>query len=167
MKDSSPVLRDMAFSLDRNSLYVMSDNQVRKRPHFGAAVRRHIELSSDVVWWEHLFAASLRVHAFDSDGSAYWRVLEWDTECAAWKFELKMLLYFKKALYGLFEFVCFIFVLHWVFIYIGQTKICTKAQNKQVILLFRDLFGFCFFGKLHMEMFQLYCTDIKLIIRAN
>lgn len=30
MKDSSPILRDMAFSLDRNSLYVMSENQVRK-----------------------------------------------------------------------------------------------------------------------------------------
>lgn len=35
MKDSSPILRDMAFSLDRNSLFVMSENQVRKR--FGAA----------------------------------------------------------------------------------------------------------------------------------
>lgn len=30
MKDSRPILRDMAFSVDRNSLYVMSDNQVRK-----------------------------------------------------------------------------------------------------------------------------------------
>lgn len=30
MKDSSPILRDMAFSLDRNFLYVMSENQVRK-----------------------------------------------------------------------------------------------------------------------------------------
>jgi len=34
MKDSSPILRDMAFSLDRNSLYVMSDNQVRIRARF-------------------------------------------------------------------------------------------------------------------------------------
>ena len=34
MKDSSTILRDMAFSLDRNSLYVMSDNQVRERPRF-------------------------------------------------------------------------------------------------------------------------------------
>uniref|UniRef100_A0A8C6LRJ8 Plexin A2 n=1 Tax=Nothobranchius furzeri TaxID=105023 RepID=A0A8C6LRJ8_NOTFU len=32
MKDSSNVLRDMAFSLDRNSLYVMSDNQVVQVP---------------------------------------------------------------------------------------------------------------------------------------
>uniref|UniRef100_A0A8D0CSP1 Plexin A2 n=1 Tax=Sander lucioperca TaxID=283035 RepID=A0A8D0CSP1_SANLU len=32
MKDSSPILRDMAFSLDRNSLYVMSDNQVAQVP---------------------------------------------------------------------------------------------------------------------------------------
>lgn len=38
MKDSSPILRDMAFSLDRNSLYVMSDSQVRKHLHFAAAV---------------------------------------------------------------------------------------------------------------------------------
>lgn len=29
IKDGSPVLRDMAFSLDRNYLYVMSDRQVR------------------------------------------------------------------------------------------------------------------------------------------
>lgn len=49
MKDSSPILRDMAFSLDRNSLYVMSDNQVRKHPHFAAAVRRNAKLKSDVV----------------------------------------------------------------------------------------------------------------------
>ena len=49
MKDSSPILRDMAFSLDRNSLYVMSDNQVRKRPHFAAsaaaAVRRNTHVA--------------------------------------------------------------------------------------------------------------------------
>ncbi|XP_029948491.1 plexin-A2-like isoform X1 [Salarias fasciatus] len=32
MKDSSPILRDMAFSLDRNALYVMSDNQVAQVP---------------------------------------------------------------------------------------------------------------------------------------
>uniref|UniRef100_A0A671YKQ6 Plexin-A2 n=1 Tax=Sparus aurata TaxID=8175 RepID=A0A671YKQ6_SPAAU len=32
MKDSSPILRNMAFSLDRNSLYVMSDNQVAQVP---------------------------------------------------------------------------------------------------------------------------------------
>uniref|UniRef100_A0A8C4F7X1 Plexin-A2 n=1 Tax=Dicentrarchus labrax TaxID=13489 RepID=A0A8C4F7X1_DICLA len=32
MKDSSPILRDMAFSLDRNSLYVMADNQVAQVP---------------------------------------------------------------------------------------------------------------------------------------
>lgn len=29
IKDGSPVLRDMAFSLDRNYLYVMSERQVR------------------------------------------------------------------------------------------------------------------------------------------
>ncbi len=49
MKDSSPILRDMAFSLDRNSLYVMSDNQVRKRPHFAAAVRRNAKRWGDVA----------------------------------------------------------------------------------------------------------------------
>lgn len=49
MKDSSPILRDMAFSLDRNSLYVMSDNQVRKRPHGAAAVRRNAKRLGDVV----------------------------------------------------------------------------------------------------------------------
>lgn len=49
MKDSSPILRDMAFSLDRNSLYVMSDNQVRKRPHFAAAVRRNAKRQGDVA----------------------------------------------------------------------------------------------------------------------
>ncbi|XP_077386645.1 plexin-A2-like [Festucalex cinctus] len=32
MKDSGPVLRDMAFSLDKTSLYVMSDNQVVQVP---------------------------------------------------------------------------------------------------------------------------------------
>uniref|UniRef100_A0AAX7TW16 Plexin-A2 n=1 Tax=Astatotilapia calliptera TaxID=8154 RepID=A0AAX7TW16_ASTCA len=32
MKDSSPILRDMAFSLDRNSLYVMSGKQVAQVP---------------------------------------------------------------------------------------------------------------------------------------
>uniref|UniRef100_A0A7N8XWS6 Plexin-A2-like n=1 Tax=Mastacembelus armatus TaxID=205130 RepID=A0A7N8XWS6_9TELE len=32
MKDSSPILRDMAFSLDRNSLYVMSVSQVAQVP---------------------------------------------------------------------------------------------------------------------------------------
>uniref|UniRef100_A0A4W6D503 Plexin A2 n=1 Tax=Lates calcarifer TaxID=8187 RepID=A0A4W6D503_LATCA len=32
MKDSSAILRDMAFSLDRNSLYVMSDHQVAQVP---------------------------------------------------------------------------------------------------------------------------------------
>lgn len=42
MKDSSSILRDMAFSVDRNSLYVMSGKQVRKRPHVGAAVKRTI-----------------------------------------------------------------------------------------------------------------------------
>lgn len=41
MKDSSPILRDMAFSLDRNSLFVMSENQVRKR--FGAADTRNVK----------------------------------------------------------------------------------------------------------------------------
>ncbi|XP_062416372.1 plexin-A2-like, partial [Pungitius pungitius] len=30
MKDGGPILRDMAFSLDRSSLYVMSDTQVRR-----------------------------------------------------------------------------------------------------------------------------------------
>lgn len=49
MKDSSPILRDMAFSLDRNSLYVMSDNQVRKRPRCAAAVRRNAKWLGDVV----------------------------------------------------------------------------------------------------------------------
>lgn len=49
MKDSSPILRDMAFSLDRNSLYVMSDNQVRKRPRFAAAVRRNAKRPGDVA----------------------------------------------------------------------------------------------------------------------
>lgn len=49
MKDSSSILRDMAFSLDRNSLYVMSDNQVRKRPHFAAVVRRNGKWWGDVV----------------------------------------------------------------------------------------------------------------------
>ncbi|KAK7916724.1 hypothetical protein WMY93_012485 [Mugilogobius chulae] len=32
MKESSPILRDMAFSLDRSSLYVMSNNQVAQVP---------------------------------------------------------------------------------------------------------------------------------------
>uniref|UniRef100_A0A4W5PRL1 Sema domain-containing protein n=1 Tax=Hucho hucho TaxID=62062 RepID=A0A4W5PRL1_9TELE len=32
MTGGSPILRDMAFSLDRNSLYIMSDNQVRNLP---------------------------------------------------------------------------------------------------------------------------------------
>uniref|UniRef100_A0A673B015 Plexin A2 n=1 Tax=Sphaeramia orbicularis TaxID=375764 RepID=A0A673B015_9TELE len=32
MKDARPILRDMAFSLDKNSLYVMSDNQVAQVP---------------------------------------------------------------------------------------------------------------------------------------
>lgn len=31
IKDGSPVLRDMAFSLDRNYLYVMSERQVSAR----------------------------------------------------------------------------------------------------------------------------------------
>lgn len=43
MKDSSPILRDMVFSLDRNSLYVMSYSQVRKRLHIAAAVRKNTE----------------------------------------------------------------------------------------------------------------------------
>lgn len=54
MKDSSSVLRDMAFSLDRNSLYVMSDYQVRKRPYFGASVRRAAEQGGDIVMGESL-----------------------------------------------------------------------------------------------------------------
>lgn len=49
MKDSSPILRDMAFSLDRNSLYVMSDNQVRQRPHFAAVVRRNAKWPGDAA----------------------------------------------------------------------------------------------------------------------
>lgn len=49
MKDSSPILRDMAFSLDTNSLYVMSDSQVRKCLHFAAAVRRNTERRDDVA----------------------------------------------------------------------------------------------------------------------
>lgn len=49
MKDSSPILRDMAFSLDRNSLYVMSDNQVRQRPHFTAVVRRNAKWPGDAA----------------------------------------------------------------------------------------------------------------------
>ncbi|XP_055772869.1 plexin-A2-like isoform X1 [Salvelinus fontinalis] len=32
MTEGSPILRDMAFSLDRNSLYIMSDNQVTQVP---------------------------------------------------------------------------------------------------------------------------------------
>lgn len=31
IKDGSPILRDMAFSLDRNYLYVMSERQVRSK----------------------------------------------------------------------------------------------------------------------------------------
>lgn len=34
IKDGSPVLRDMAFSLDRNYLYVMSERQVSARQSF-------------------------------------------------------------------------------------------------------------------------------------
>lgn len=48
MKDSSPILRDMAFSLDKNSLYVMSDNQVRRQSHSAAAVKRNTK-QGDVV----------------------------------------------------------------------------------------------------------------------
>lgn len=57
MKDSSPILRDMAFSLDRNSLYVMSDNQVRIRP---LAVRRNAKRQGDEA--RRSSARSLRVH---------------------------------------------------------------------------------------------------------
>uniref|UniRef100_A0A4W5R2J4 Sema domain-containing protein n=1 Tax=Hucho hucho TaxID=62062 RepID=A0A4W5R2J4_9TELE len=33
IKDGSPILRDMAFSLDHNYLYVMSEKQVSKATH--------------------------------------------------------------------------------------------------------------------------------------
>lgn len=49
MKDSSPILRNMAFSLDRNSLYVMSDNQVRKRPCFAASAVAAVRRNSHVA----------------------------------------------------------------------------------------------------------------------
>lgn len=62
MKDSSPILRDMAFSLDRNSLYVMSDNQVRKRPHFAAAVGGNAKWRGDVTSSETVL--QLAAHGF-------------------------------------------------------------------------------------------------------
>lgn len=38
IKDGSPILRDMAFSLDRNYLYVMSERQVGVERHSHAKV---------------------------------------------------------------------------------------------------------------------------------
>lgn len=38
IKDGSPILRDMAFSLDRNYLYVMSERQVGVERHSRAKV---------------------------------------------------------------------------------------------------------------------------------
>lgn len=38
IKDGSPILRDMAFSLDRNYLYVMSERQVGVGEHMHAKV---------------------------------------------------------------------------------------------------------------------------------
>ena len=60
MKDSSPILRDMVFSLDRNSLYVMSDNQVRKRPHSAVAVRRNAKWRGDVASSETVLQLAAR-----------------------------------------------------------------------------------------------------------
>lgn len=52
MKDSSPLLRDMAFSLDGNFLYVMSERQV------SAAARR--ERASETPWRQTAVAGAHR-----------------------------------------------------------------------------------------------------------
>lgn len=51
MKDSSPILRDMAFSLDRNSLYVMSENQVRKNGLAKHPVTEETEVTVSKSGW--------------------------------------------------------------------------------------------------------------------
>lgn len=50
IKDGSPILRDMAFSLDRNYLYVMSERQVGVERHSHAKVCL-IEVSIKVVYY--------------------------------------------------------------------------------------------------------------------
>ncbi|TNN51525.1 Plexin-A2 [Liparis tanakae] len=57
MKDGGAILRDMAFSLDRNSLYVMSDNQVALDV-VGATRKRWDDRSAEVeqprmLIWQH------------------------------------------------------------------------------------------------------------------
>lgn len=45
VKDGSPILRDMAFSLDRNYIYVMSERQVGVRTPLIAPRTKHLSLS--------------------------------------------------------------------------------------------------------------------------
>lgn len=85
MKDSSPILRDMAFSLDRNSLFVMSENQVRKRTRFGATDTGNIKRLKwcskeqirplDRSWWVQTPVTVAVCHAdvsFEQDTVRLW-----------------------------------------------------------------------------------------------
>lgn len=53
IKDGSPILRDMAFSLDRNYLYVMSERQVGVERHSHAKVCP-IEASTKVFYYTNV-----------------------------------------------------------------------------------------------------------------
>lgn len=45
IKDGSPVLRDMAFSLDRHYLYVMSERQVGYKRRLRLIVKKNVNAS--------------------------------------------------------------------------------------------------------------------------
>lgn len=62
IKDGSPVLRDMAFSLDRNYLYVMSERQVRYRRRV-CVPERALNCQEKCERWQELKMAHLLTSA--------------------------------------------------------------------------------------------------------